>query len=104
MVNPLLSSPYGVYTCSVGLSGKELAQLRSNVLRSEPTEGQPSDLSPAATTDRGVLGAGAPEAAPSPEARSLRSDVDLLRTEVLQLCAERSESEAPPTYDSSLGC
>ena len=80
------------------MSGKELARLRSNALRSDITEGQPSDLSPAATTDRGVLGAGAPEA------RSLRSDVDLLRTEVLQLCAERSESEAPPTYVSSLGC
>ena len=86
------------------MSGKELARFRSNALRSDITEGQPSDLSPAATTDRGVLGAGAPEAAPSPEARSLRSDVDLLRTEVLQLCAERSESEAPPTYVSSLGC
>ena len=86
------------------MSGKELARLRSNALRSDITEGQPSDLSPAATTDRGVLGGGAAEAAPSPEVRSLRSDVDLLRTEVLQLCAERSESEAPPTYVSSLDC
>ena len=67
-------------------------------------EGQPSDLSPAATTDRGVLGGGAAEAAPSPEVRSLRSDVDLLRTEVPQLRAERSESKAPPTYVSSLDC
>ena len=99
MVNPLLSSP-SVVSIPVGLSGKELARLRSNALRSEPTEGQPSDSSPAATTDRDVLGGGAAEAAPSPEARSLRSEVDLLRNEVLQLRAERSESEAPPTYVS----
>ena len=103
MFNPLLSSP-GMVSIPVGLLGKELARLRSNALRSEPTEGQPSDLSPAATTDSGVLGAGAAEAAPSPEVRSLRSDVDLLRTEVLQLRAERSESKAPPTYVSSLDC
>ena len=98
IANPLLSP--SVVSIPVGLSGKELARLRSNALRPEPTDGQPSDSSPAATADRDVLGGGAAEAAPSPEALSLQSEVDLLRNEVQQLRAERSESEAPPTYVS----
>ena len=98
IANPLLSP--SVVSIPVGLSGKELARLRSYALRPEPTDGQPSDSSLAATADRDVLGGGAAEAAPSPEALSLQSEVDLLRNEVQQLRAERSESEAPPTYVS----
>ncbi|KAI9430131.1 hypothetical protein H4582DRAFT_2104007 [Lactarius indigo] len=94
-------SPYPappVVSIPVGLSGKELAQLRSNASRSQSTDRRPSDLSLTATTDGGVPG-GLPAEATSPsEARRLRSEVDLLRHEVLQLRAERSE--APPTYVS----
>ncbi|KAI9434452.1 hypothetical protein H4582DRAFT_2080813 [Lactarius indigo] len=94
-------SPYPappVVSIPVGLSSKELAQLRSNASRSQSTDRRPSDLSLTATTDGGVPG-GLPAEATSPsEARRLRSEVDLLRHEVLQLRAERSE--APPTYVS----
>ena len=103
MVHPFfpedsLLSSSGVVPIPVGLSSKELAQLRSNGSRSEPMVGRPSDFSPAALTDRDALGGVATEATPLPEARRLWSEVDLLRHEVQQLRAERSE--APPTYVS----
>ncbi|KAF8260626.1 hypothetical protein EI94DRAFT_1747935 [Lactarius quietus] len=98
-LDTLLSSP-SVASIPVGLSSKELAQLRSNGSRSEPTDGQPSDFSSAATIDRDALGSVATEATPLPEAQRLWSEVDLLRHEVQQLRAERTESEAPPTYVS----
>ncbi len=81
----------------IGLSSKELAQLRSDGLRPQPTDGWSSDLSLVATvtTDEGV----AAEATSSSEAQRLRSEVDFLRHEVQQLRAERSE--APPTYASA---
>ena len=84
----------------VGLSDKELAQIRSNASRHEPTDGQQFDFSLAATTDRDLLSGGAVETAPSPDSRRLWSEVDLLRQEVQQLRVERSEPEAPPTYFS----
>ena len=84
----------------VGLSGKELAQLRTNASRSETTDRRPSDYSSPPTTDGDALGGVAAENAPSPDARRLWSEVDLLRHEVQQLRAERSEPEAPPTYVS----
>ena len=95
----LFSSP-GVAFIPVGLSDKELAQLRSNASRHEPTDGQQSDFSSAPTTDRDMLGGGVAETAPSLDSRRLWSEVDLLRQEVQQLRAERSEPEAPPTYFS----
>ncbi|KAI9434459.1 hypothetical protein H4582DRAFT_1977644 [Lactarius indigo] len=88
---PVVSTP-------IGLSGKELARLRSNGLRSQPTDRQPPDLSLIATTDEGAPGGLPAEATGSSEARRLRSEVEILRHEVLQLRAERSE--APPTYAS----
>ena len=94
--SPLSSS--GAVPIPVGLSSKELAQLRSNGSRSEPMDGQPSDSAPVAITDGDALGGVASEATPLPEAQRLWSEVDLLRHEVQQLRAERSE--APPTYDS----
>ena len=96
----LLSSP--AVSIPVGLSGKELAQLRSNLSRSENTDGQPSDFSSPTITDRDTLGGGATGTAPSPDSRRLWSEVDLLRQEVQQLRAERSEPEAPPTYFSEV--
>lgn len=95
----LLSSP-GMVSIPVGLSGKELAQLRTNASRSETTDRRPSDYSSPPTTDGDALGGVAAENAPSPDARRLWSEVDLLRHEVQQLRAERSEPEAPPTYVS----
>jgi hypothetical protein len=92
----LLSSP-AMVSIPVGLSAKELAQLRSNTSRSETTDRRPSDFSSAATS---AFGGRAAEAAPSPDAQRLWSEVDLLRHEVQQLRAERSEPEAPPTYIS----
>ena len=93
-------SSEGVAFIPVGLSDKELAQLRSNASRYEPTDGQQSHFSSAATTDGDTLGGGAAAAGPSPNSQRLRSEVDLLWQEVQQLRAERSEPEAPPTYFS----
>ncbi|KAI9434462.1 hypothetical protein H4582DRAFT_779046 [Lactarius indigo] len=88
---PVVSTP-------VGLSCKELARLRSNGLRSQPTDRGPPDLSLIATTDEGAPDGLPAVATGSSEARRLRSEVEILRHEVLQLRAERSE--VPPTYAS----
>jgi hypothetical protein len=100
----LLSSPDAV-SVPVGLSSKELAQLRAmeNAPRLESPDRRLSDFSSAATTDRGALGGMAAEATPLPDAQRLWSEFDLLRHEVQQLRAERSESEEPPTYVSEAG-
>jgi hypothetical protein len=97
----LLSSPDAV-SIPVGLSSKELAQLRAqaNAPRPESPDRRPSDFSSAATTDRDALGGVATEATPLPDARRLWSEFDLLRYEVQQLRAGRSGSEEPPTYVS----
>jgi hypothetical protein len=106
MVHPFIPenshrSSSGVVSIPVGLTSKELAHLRSNHRsHSEPTDTrQPSDYSSAATPDPDARGSVAAETSPLlPEARRLWSEVDLLRHEVQQLRAERSD--APPTYDS----
>jgi hypothetical protein len=97
----LLSSPDAV-SIPIGLSSKELAQLRelANAPRPESPDRRLSDFSSAATTDRYALGGVTTEATALPDARRLWSEFDLLRHEVQQLRAERSESEAPPTYVS----
>jgi len=86
----------------VGLTGKELAHLRSlaNGPRLESTDIQsPPDSSSASTIDRDAhVPVAAEVTTPSPEAQILRSEFNLLRNEVQQLLAERSE--APPTYFS----
>ncbi|KAI9440205.1 hypothetical protein BJY52DRAFT_524154 [Lactarius psammicola] len=91
-----------VVSIPVGLSSKELAQLRSNGLRSPSTDGRPSGPSLAGTIDRGALGSAAAEATSSFEAQRLRSEVDFLMHEIQQLRAERSD--APPTYVSGEAC
>jgi hypothetical protein len=78
-----------------GLSGKELAQLRST--RSQPSqspnsESAPNTSPPAATTDRSSA------VPPSQDQRPWQSDVESLRREMEQLRAERLEPEAPPSY------
>ena len=100
-VSPRLSS--GVAFIPIGLTDKELAHLRSNSSRLEPMDGQPppdSSSESAATIDRDALVPLAAETTPLPlpEAQTIWSEVNLLRNEVQQLRAERSE--APPTYFS----
>ncbi len=76
----------------VGMSSKELAQLRS---RSQPTDGHLLNPSPTITTDRGA-------ATSSSRAEDQRlhwqSEVESLRREMQQLRTERFE--APPSYAS----
>jgi len=99
--NPQRSSSDAV-SIPVGLTSKELAHLRSlaNGPRPESTDIQPPpDSSSASTVDGDALVPVAAEATtPLPEAQILRSEFNLLRNEVQQLLAERSE--APPTYFS----
>ena len=110
MVHPFVPdvsprSSLGVASIPVGLTSKELAHLRSIGSRPEPTDRQPPpDFSSesAATIDRDAPVPVAAEATllplPLPEAQTIWSEVNLLRNEVQQLRAERSE--APPTYFS----
>jgi gas vesicle protein len=100
-VSPRSSS--GVASIPVGLTSKELAHLRSlaNGSRPEPTDGQPppdSSSESAARIDRDAHVPMAAEATALPEAQTIWSEFNLLRNEVQQLRAERSE--APPTYFS----
>ena len=97
--NSMLSSS-GAVSIPTGLTSKELAHLRSNGSHSEPTNSrQPSDFSSTVTPEPDSRGSVAAENSPLlPEALRLWSEVDLLRHEVQQLRAERSD--APPTYDS----
>ncbi|KAH9050589.1 hypothetical protein EDB84DRAFT_1555238 [Lactarius hengduanensis] len=91
-----------VVSVPVGLSSKELARLRSlaNGLRSQPIDEGPSNSPLPATTDGDALGGAAPAATSSPEARLLRSEVNVLRDEIQRLHAEISES--PPSYASGI--
>ena len=109
------SLPSGLHAKSptsvpVGLSDKELAQMRAENLRSRPTidtvavipvqesqdaSGSQSSSSPAT---------GAEQREPPtllPMFRTLQSQVDRLWREMRQLRAERLGSEAPPTYTSA---
>ena len=82
----------------VGLSGKELARLRSNRLRSQPWVRRASNLPSTVTTNRDALEAAA--ASPTSSSES-RSDNTILRHEtheIQQLPVERSGS--PPSYVS----
>ncbi|KAI9447112.1 hypothetical protein BJY52DRAFT_375069 [Lactarius psammicola] len=88
---PLPSSR--VLSVPVGLSSKELAQLRS---RSQPTNGGFSpDPPPTATTDRGGA---TPSSRAEDQRPQWRSEVESLRREMQQLRTERFE--APPSYIS----
>jgi len=81
----------------VGLSAKELARMRAENLRSRPAIGtipvpSQSPSSPAMATEQR-------ESSTSPPLfRTLQSQVDRLWREMRQLRAERSGSEAPPSY------
>jgi hypothetical protein len=78
----------------VRLSGKELARLREDNSRSQPTDALSPGPLLTATTEVGV-------ATSSSDARRLQSEVESLRREMQQLRAERFE--APPLYDHEDG-
>ncbi|KAH9052588.1 hypothetical protein EDB87DRAFT_426127 [Lactarius vividus] len=84
----------------VGLSSKELAQLRSlaNGPRSRPIDERLSNS--ALTTDRDALGGAEAAATSSPEVQILRSEVNVLRDEIQRLHTEARISESPPSYAS----
>ena len=65
----------GCDSIPIGLSSKELSQLRSNLnaSRPRPPNPLPTNVSPAATTGRDVLG-GMAETAPLPEVQRLQSE------------------------------
>jgi len=101
------SLPPGLYSQPfpfdpIGLSAKELARIRAETLHSRPAVTHPeSDESPSpppslpvATTEQRAMTS-------SPMFRTLQSQVDRLWREMRQLRAERSDSEAPPTYAES---
>ncbi|KAI9446259.1 hypothetical protein H4582DRAFT_543251 [Lactarius indigo] len=95
----------GVGSVPVGLSGKELARLRSlaNRSRSRPTDGQPSNPGPPLTTtaDRSVLEGAAAVATSSSEARILRSEVVLGQEVMHEIQRFHTEiSGPPPSYTS----
>ncbi|KAH9026504.1 hypothetical protein EDB85DRAFT_2291888 [Lactarius pseudohatsudake] len=92
-----------VVTVPVGLSSKELAQLRSlaNRPRSRPIDDQLSNSPLTARTDRDALGGAAAAVTSSPEVQILRSEVNVLRDEIQRLHTEtRIVSESPPSYAS----
>ena len=85
-----------------GLSGKELAQLRST--RSQPSQSPNSEYAPntsppaattTATTDRSSA------VPPAEDQRPWQLEVESLRREMEQLRAERLDPEAPPSYFTS---
>ncbi|KAH9005341.1 hypothetical protein EDB86DRAFT_1754345 [Lactarius hatsudake] len=108
--SPLEDSPLplrGVVSIPVGLSSKELARLRSlaNRSRSQPIDGRPSNPPLTATADRGAVEGAAAAATPSSEAQILRSEVNVLRQEVMHEIMEIQQlhseiSEPPPSYAS----
>jgi hypothetical protein len=89
----------------IGLSGKELARLRSSRLRSQSMVGQASHPPLTVTIGRDALGGAEASPTSSSEARRPRSENDISRQELheiqqpVQLPVERSESP-PPSYVS----
>ena len=84
----------------VGLSGKELARLRSNGLRSQAVDGRPPSPPSNATDGSDAFeGAGTVTTGPlASGAQRLRLESNFSRDEIQQLLVERSES--PPSYAS----
>jgi hypothetical protein len=86
----------------IGLSGKELAQLRSNRLRSQSMVGQSSHPPLTITIGRDALEGAEASPTSSSEIRRPRSENNFSRYEtheIQQLLGERSESP-PPSYAS----
>ena len=98
---PTLAPPQSAAPVPVGLTGKELAQLRSAPTLSPPTHpwssssgSQPTYSPTISTTDQTTV-------APTPETQRLQTEVESLRREMQQLRAERFEP--PPSYPPSYG-
>ncbi|KAH8977681.1 hypothetical protein EDB92DRAFT_1951988 [Lactarius akahatsu] len=100
---PLLQSSPCTLLIPVGLSSKELAQLRSRAVHVQlnPAESASSDSQPAPLP---IVTARQSEATPPPEDRALQSEVEHLRREVQQLRAQEARAEifeAPPSYGAA---
>ncbi|KAH9054934.1 hypothetical protein EDB87DRAFT_1362731 [Lactarius vividus] len=100
---PLLQSSPCTLPIPIGLSSKELAQLRSRAVHVQltPAESASSDSRP---TSPPIVTTGIGEATPPPEARALQSEVEYLRLEVQQLRAQEARAEmfeAPPSYGAA---
>ncbi|KAF8273676.1 hypothetical protein EI94DRAFT_1167505 [Lactarius quietus] len=101
---PTLLPSQGTVPVPVGLTGKELARLRSESVpmlsppshtQSSPSRSQPSYPPTISTTDRNTV-------TPTPDTtQRLQTEVETLRREMQQLRAERFEP--PPSYPPSYG-
>jgi hypothetical protein len=109
---PLFSRPDSplslqrVVSVPVGLSGKELAQLRSSTSHSQSMVGQASHPSLTESIGRDALAGAEASPATSSEARRPRSENNISRQELhemQQLLMERSESPPPSYFSSPLG-
>ncbi|KAI9433035.1 hypothetical protein H4582DRAFT_2082848 [Lactarius indigo] len=100
---PLLPLSQNVAPVPVGLSSKELARLRSTVMRSPPA--RPWSSPSGSQTSNPPTTISTPErsstATPPPETRRLQTEMEFLRREVQELRAERFE--APPSYGTGGG-
>ncbi|KAI9448894.1 hypothetical protein BJY52DRAFT_1228070 [Lactarius psammicola] len=104
---PLEDSPLPlrrVVSVPVGLSSKELARLRSlaNGSRFQPMDRRPSNPPVTSTNNGSALGVAAAAATSSSEARILRSEVNVMRHEIMHEIHRLHEeiSESPPSYAS----
>ncbi|KAF8273701.1 hypothetical protein EI94DRAFT_1715629 [Lactarius quietus] len=101
---PMLSPSQGTVPVPVGLTGKELARLRSECVpllsppshaQSSPSMPQPMHLPTISATDQTMV-------TPTPDtSQRLQTEVESLRREMQQLRAERFE--LPPSYPPSYG-
>ena len=90
-----------VVSVPVGLSGKELAQLRSNGLRSQPMVGRASYPPLSVAIGRDALEGAAASPTSSSEARRPRSENNISRHEIHEIQPPLVEgSEPPPSYVS----
>jgi hypothetical protein len=108
--NPSHSSPQsGSFSRSfpflpLGLSAKRLARIRAETSRPQPAVTHPeSDQTRSQTPSLPI--AATVQRAPTPPSmlREMQSQFDRLRREVQQLRAERSNTEAPPSYHAAEG-
>jgi len=103
--NPSYSSPHSDTSSRsfpfipIGLSAKRLARMRAETLRPRPALTHPvSDQTRSQTPSLLVASTVQREPTTSPMFQALQSQFDRLRREVQQLRAERSNTEAPPSY------
>jgi hypothetical protein len=98
---PTLASPQSAAPIPVGLTGKELAQLRSTPMLSPPTHPRSSSSGSRPTYPPTISTTDQTTVTLTPETRRLQTEVESLRREMQQLRAERFEP--PPSYPPSYG-